>query len=105
MTQQIFPLNDLERAVKSITQGAKHKDQHPQVSKNSDTSNIARSKWQHFTVICSTNIVTKIKAIARTEGFSIRDVVEKFLSDGILRYESKHGAIITSHKKKIEDVL
>lgn len=104
MTQQIFPLNDLERAVKSITQGAKHKDQHPQVSKNSDTSNIARSKWQHFTVICSTDIVKKLKAIAHIEGFSIRDVVEKFLGDGILRYEKKHGAI-TNQKKKIEDVL
>lgn len=104
MTQQIFPLNDLERAVKSITQGAKHKDQHPQVSKNSDTSNIARSKWQHFTVICSTDIVKKLKAIAHTEGFSIRDVVEKFLADGILRYEKRHGAI-TGRKKKIEDVL
>lgn len=104
MTQQIFPLNDLERAVKSITQDSKHKDQHPQVSKNSDTSNIARSKWQHFTVICSTDIVKKIKAIAHIEGFSIRDVVEKFLGDGILRYEKKHGAI-TTQKRNIEDVL
>lgn len=102
MTQQIFPLNDLERAVKSITQDSKHKDQHPQGHKNTDTANVV--KWQHFTVICSTDIVKKIKAIAHIEGFSIRDVVEKFLADGILRYEKRHGAI-TSQKKKIEDVL
>ena len=103
MAQQTFPLNDLERTVKMITQEQKN---HPQVPKKTEDSNVAsNSTWQHFTVICSTNIVTKIKAIARTEGFSIRDAVEKFLSDGILRYENKHGAIITSHKKKIEDVL
>lgn len=104
MTQQIFPLNDLERAVKSITQGAKLKDQHPQGHKNTDTANFAKSNWQHFTVICSTDIVKKIKAIAHIEGFSIRDVVEKILGDGILRYEKKHGAI-TTQKRNIEDVL
>lgn len=102
MTQQIFPLNDLEKTVKMITQDSKHKNQHPQGHKNTDTANVA--KWQHFTVICSTDIVKKLKAIAHTEGFSIRDVVEKFLADGILRYEKRHGAI-TGRKKKIEDVL
>ena len=46
----------------------------------------------------------RVKAIARIEGFSIRDVVEKFLSDGIARYEQKHGAV-TNRKKNIDDIL
>ena len=35
------------------------------------------SSWTHFTVICSEELVDKIKFIAQTENFSIRDVVEK----------------------------
>ena len=58
----------------------------------------------HFTFICSIEIVGKVKAIAHKAGFSIRDVVEKYLKDGIARYEQKHGAVI-NQQRNIDDIL
>lgn len=65
------------------------------------------TSWDRFTVICSVEIMEKVKAIAQKEGFTIREVVEKFFSNGIRSYESKHGKIRVKTKKKqnIDDVL
>ena len=54
--------------------------------------------------ICSIEIVDKVKAIAHKEGFSLRDVVEKYLKDGIARYEQKHGAV-TKQRRDIDEIL
>ena len=108
MSEQVFPLdgfNPLESDVRSITQQTRPKEQKkPQVEQRSEKTSVIKRAWQHFTVILAVEIVVKIKAIARIEGFSIRDVVEKFLSDGIARYEQKHGAV-TNRKKNIDDIL
>ncbi len=104
----MFPLdgfNTLESDVRSITQQTRPKEQKtPQEEQRPEESSVIKRAWQHFTVILAVEIVVKIKAIARIEGFSIRDVVEKFLSDGIARYEQKHGAV-TNRKKNIDDIL
>ena len=65
------------------------------------------TSWERFTVVCSSELVEKIKAIAQKEGFTIREVVEKFFSNGIGAYENKHGWIKVATKKKrnIDDVL
>jgi len=65
------------------------------------------TSWERFTVVCSCELVEKIKAIAQKEGFTIREVVEKFFSNGIGTYESKHGKIQIQNRKKqnIDDVL
>ena len=108
MSEQVFPLdgfNDLESSVRNITQHTKPKEQKtPQEEQRPEESSVIKRAWQHFTVILAVEIVVKIKAIARIEGFSIRDVVEKFLRDGIARYEQKHGAV-TNRKKNIDDIL
>ena len=108
MSEQAFPLdgfNDLESSVRNITQQARPKEQKkPHEEQRSEDTSVIKRAWQHFTVILAVDIVIKIKAIARIEGFSIRDVVEKFLSDGIARYEQKHGAV-TNRKKNIDDIL
>ena len=108
MSEQAFPLdgfNTLESDVRSITQQTRPKEQKtPQEEQRPEESSVIKRAWQHFTVILAVEIVVKIKAIARIEGFSIRDVVEKFLSDGIARYEQKHGAVI-NRKKNIDDIL
>ncbi len=108
MSEQVFPLdgfNTLESDVRSITQQTRPKEQKkPQKEQQSEKTSVIKRAWQHFTVIIAVEIVVKIKAIARIEGFSIRDVVEKFLSDGIARYEQKHGAV-TNRKKSIDDIL
>ena len=68
---------------------------------------IPDASWMHFTVICNGELVDKIKTIAQKEGFTIREVVEKFFRTGICSYESKHGPIKLKNKKKqnIDDVL
>ena len=108
MSEQAFPLdgfNDLESSVRNITQQARPKEQKkPHEEQRFEDTSVIKRAWQHFTVILAVDIVVKIKAIARIEGFSIRDVVEKFLSDGIARYEQKHGAV-TNRKKNIDDIL
>ena len=107
MSEQAFPngLTDLESSVKDITQKAKPTEQpKPQKQQIPEETSAIKKAWQHFTFICAVEIVVKIKAIARIEGFSIREVVEKFLRDGIARYEQKHGAV-TNRKKSVDEVL
>ena len=107
MSEQAFPngLTDLESSVKDITQKAKPTEQpKPQKQQAPEEASVIKKAWQHFTFICAVEIVVKIKAIARIEGFSIREVIEKFLRDGIARYEQKHGAV-TNRKKNIDDIL
>ena len=107
MSQQAFPngLTDLESSVKDITQKAKPTEQpKPHKQQAPEEASVIKKAWQHFTFICAVEIVVKIKAIARIEGFSIREVVEKFLRDGIARYEQKHGAV-TNRKKSVDEVL
>jgi len=108
MSEQVFPLdgfNTLESDVRSITQQTRPKEQKtPQEEQRPEETSVIKRAWQHFTVILAVEIVVKIKAIAHKEGFSIRDVVEKYLKDGIARYEQKHGAV-TKQRRNIDDIL
>lgn len=63
--------------------------------------------WVRFTVICAEELVQKIRFIAREEGFSIREVIEKSFSNTIASYESKRGKkiVIKTKKKDIDKVL
>lgn len=64
-------------------------------------------EWERWTIILSKDMKRKIMAIADKERFSIRDVIEKFLGDGIDAYEAKHGKVKTKAKKRksIESIL
>ena len=109
MSEQTFPLgdfNDLESSVKNITQQPKSQKQQarPQEQKMPQEADASKRDWMHFTFICGIEIVDMVKAIAHKEGFSIRDVVEKYLKDGIARYEQKHGAVI-NQQRNIDDIL
>ena len=109
MSEQTFPLgdfNDLESSVRNITQQSKPQKQQvrPQEQKMPQEADASKRDWMHFTFICSIEIVDKVKAIAHKEGFSIRDVVEKYLKDGIARYEQKHGAV-TKQRRDIDEIL
>ena len=50
------------------------------------------------------DLESSVRTIAHKEGFSIREVVEKYLKDGIARYEQKHGAV-TNQRRNIDDIL
>ena len=90
----------LEESGQPVTLKEKHEvSGSPQVTP--DTS------WIHFTVICSSELVEKIKTIAQKEGFTIREVVEKFFRNGIGSYEGKHGTVKVKSRRRqnIDDVL
>ena len=91
----------LENTGQVVPQKREKKELANPQAKTPDTS------WERFTVVCSCELVDKIKAIAQKEGFTIREVVEKFFSNGISSYESKHGKIQIMNRKKqnIDDVL
>jgi len=66
------------------------------------------SSWTHFSVICSEDLVNKIRFIAREEGFSIREVVDKAFANFVSAYESKKGRRIKLKPQKkmaIDDIL
>lgn len=58
------------------------------------------SSWTHFSVICSEDLVNKIRFIAHEEGFSIREVVDKAFANLISTYETKKGKGIKLKPKK-----
>ena len=91
----------LENTGQVVPQKREKKELANQQAKTQDTS------WERFTVVCSSELVEKIKTIARKESFTIREVVEKFFSNGISSYESKYGKIQILNRKKqnIDDVL
>lgn len=47
--------------------------------------------YQHFSVVCDTTLVEKIKAISNKEGIPIRYIVEQMFKQGISAYEAKNG--------------
>ena len=65
--------------------------------------------WTRFTVICDKEIVDKIKALSKLENFTIREIVEKYLSDGIKKYEARYAPICINEKnrkdRRINDIL
>ena len=88
----MFPLdgfNTLESDVRSITQQTRPKEQKtPQEEQRPEESSVIKRAWQHFTVILAVEIVVKIKAIARIEGFLIKSK-KRYLSPKDGREHSK----------------
>lgn len=102
MSIQKNPLDgykDMQSSVTEITQPSKSQE-HLLSTETADS----KVPWQHFSMICAVDIVSKIKAISHNEGFTVRSVIEKFLTDGIARYELKHGPI-TEQQRNINEVL
>jgi len=75
----------------------------PPEQKNENVPRVSKN-WQHFTFICDKTIVSKIRAIADREGFSIRELIEHILANAITSYESKHGEPLPRNKS-INDIL
>ena len=72
-------------------------------SRNTGADNLEGS-CVRFTVICSDEIVQKIKFIAHEEDFNIREVVEKSFQNTINSYEQKTGKKIVIKNKKKKDI-
>lgn len=84
----------------SLTEEFLEESGHQVPQKENENHIGADSSWTRFTVICNSELVEKIKAIAQKEGFTIREVVEKFFKVGIGNYEKSHGLVKIKAKKK-----
>lgn len=65
-------------------------------------------KCERFNILCNTELLSKVRAIASQENLPIKDVIETALSEIIRRYEKKHGPIETTPReqnKTLMDVL
>ena len=61
--------------------------------------------WQHFSFICSKELVDKVQTIARKEGFTIRSFMEYVMKQGVEAYESKYGKVKKIRTKSIREVM
>lgn len=82
-------------AVREVTEEPARKRKAEKSSSSSESY-----EWDRWTIICRKDFKQGITAIAEKEGFTIREIVEKFFTDGIAAYEAKHGVIDRTPKKK-----
>lgn len=67
-----------------------------------------RPRLEHFSFVCDAGIIAKIRAIARKEHLTIREVMEYPLDWFIHQYEARHGEVRLSgqaRKKSVKDIL
>lgn len=67
--------------------------------KQDDTS------YRHCSFICDPELWDKAQAIARKENFSMRQVMEHWMTAGIESYEAKNGKVRVKSVRSVDDVL
>ena len=59
----------------------------------------------HFSCICDSKLIDKVRALAWKEHMTVRAVVEKMFSTCISKYEKKHGAIEVEQTKSTDELF
>lgn len=59
----------------------------------------------HFSCICDSKLIDKVRALAWKEHMTVRAVVEKMFSSCISKYEKKHGAIEVEQTKSTDELF
>lgn len=52
------------------------------------------AEYEKFSFACSARLVKAVRVIAHTNELTIRQVIDAFLTEGVRRYEQKHGKIV-----------
>ena len=60
--------------------------------------------YTRFNFICDKELVRKVKAVATKEGITIRQIMEKSMTDWLAKYEKKNGPIGDVKVRSIEDL-
>ena len=63
------------------------------------------SEVGHFSCICDSKLIDKVRALAWKEHMTVRAVVEKMFSTCISKYEKKHGAIEVEQTKSTDELF
>lgn len=67
--------------------------------------NTSDKGYERFNFICDKALASKARAISRKEGFTIRALMEKAMTDFFEKYEAKNGEVGELISKDINDVL
>ena len=59
----------------------------------------------HFSCICDSKLIDKVRALAWKEHMTVRAVVEKMFSSCISKYEKKHGVIEVEQTKSTDELF
>ena len=59
----------------------------------------------HFSCICDSKLIDKVRTLAWKEHMTVRAVVEKMFSTCISRYEKKHGDIEVEQTKSTDELF
>lgn len=59
----------------------------------------------HFSCICDSKLIDKVRALAWKEHMTVRAVVEKMFSNCISKYEKKHGFIEVEQTKSTDELF
>ena len=59
----------------------------------------------HFSCICDSKLIDKVRALAWKEHMTVRAVVEKMFSTCISKYEKKHGDIEVEQTKSTDELF
>lgn len=59
----------------------------------------------HFSCICDSKLIDKVRTLAWKEHMTVRAVVEKMFSSCISKYENKHGAIEFEQTKHTDELF
>ena len=60
---------------------------------------------RHFSCICDSKLIDKVRALAWKEHMTVRAVVEKMFFSCISKYEKKHGAIEVEQTKSTDELF
>lgn len=63
------------------------------------------SEVGHFSCICDSKLIDKVRALAWKEHMTVRAVVEKMFSTCISKFEKKHGAIEVEQTKSTDELF
>lgn len=64
-----------------------------------------RAREERFCVIVDSELLKKVRIIARLEGMHVKEVIAVALSNAVNSYEKKNGIIKEEPKKKPEDLF
>lgn len=76
-----------------------------EMAKDAPRKKTESKEYERFNFVCSTELAAKARAISRKDGFTIRALMEKAMTDFFEKYEAKNGKIKLLKSKDIEDVL
>ena len=92
-------------SLRKTTASLGHYDNVPsQASTETTKQNIEGKDYTRFNFICDKELVRKVKAVASKEGFTIRQIMEKSMTDWLDKYEKKNGPVGDVKARSIEDL-